>query len=278
MLIMAMLAVVISLYISYNGSIVNKMELTQQKAKEKLTVTQAIITDNQLDISLSNLGDQELKVRAIYLKSQDNSTFAGNPNTIISPQRTEKVTVTIPDGMTDFSIIASTDLGTLSKEYFIPNSEQNLIEYDTENIMLGSLKLRFQSFEYSIYQDKQWSDWAPGWAPPTGVVIQWRVDITNISNETITLNNKSSLVLSSCDGPSETSWYIEGSPVILPPDTETSIIFRYAEDTGKDKFAKILNLDNQMVFLTFFGQTQSTTATTPFGQTLPFLSAIPGGT
>ena len=124
MLIMAMLAVVISLYISYNGSIVNKMDLTQQKAKEKLFIKQATITDNQLDISLSNLGDQELKVRAIYLKSQDNSTFAGNPNTIISPQRTEKVTVTIPEGMNDFSIIASTDLGTLSKEYFIPNSEQ----------------------------------------------------------------------------------------------------------------------------------------------------------
>ena len=275
---MAMLAVVISLYASYNGSIVNKMDLTQQKAKEKLTIKQATITDNQLDISLSNLGDQELKVRAIYLKNQDNSAFAGDPNTIIAPHRTEEVTVTIPEGMNDFSIIASTDLGTLSKAYFIPTLDQNLIEYDTENIMLGSLKLRFQSFEYSIYQDKQWSDWAPGWAPPTGEYIKWRVDITNISNETITLNNKSSLVLSSCDGPSETAWYIAVSPLILPPDTETPIIFQYAEDTGKDKLAKILTLDNQMVFLTFFGETQSTTGTTPFGQTLPFLSAIPGGT
>ena len=85
-------------------------------------------------------------------------------------------------------------------------------------------------------------------------------------------------MLSSCDGPSETSWYIESSPVILSPGTEMPIIFRYAEDTGKDKLATISTLDNQMVFLTFFGETQSATGTTPFGQTIPFLSAIPGGT
>ena len=95
-LIMAMLALVLSLYISYDESIVDKMELTQQKAREKLTIKQAIMTDNHLDVYLSNLGDKELKVRAIYLKNENISTFVENPNTLIGPHRTEKIEVTIP--------------------------------------------------------------------------------------------------------------------------------------------------------------------------------------
>ena len=142
---------------------------------------------------------------------------------------------------------------------------------------MGSLKLRFQSFEYSIYQNNQWSDWTPGWAPPTKVDIQWRVEITNISNETIILNNLSYLILSSCDGPTETCWYIKDSPLTLSPDSTTPIIYRFAEPTKDNKFAQVPNSETQIVYLTFFGTSESPTGSSPFGQTIPFLSTIAGG-
>ena len=111
------------------------MQLTQQKAQEKLSINYAIQTDSKLDIFLSNMGEEQLKVGAIYLKNENTSTFVCDPDEIINPYRTEKVTVAVPEGMDDFSIVASTELGTLSKEYFIPTSEQDLLVYDTENII-----------------------------------------------------------------------------------------------------------------------------------------------
>jgi len=280
-LIMALLAVVISLYVSYNKSILGQMELTQQKAQERLTIKYASRTDSNLDVFLSNMGNEELKVRAIYLKNETTSTFVGAPDEIIQPYRTEKVTVTIPQGMADFSIMASTELGTLSKEYFLPISEQDLLVYDTENIVLGSLKLRFNSFEYSLYQNNQWGQWVFGWAPPLGVYIQWRVEIVNVSNQTIKLSNLSSLTLSDCNGPTEKSWYIINSPITLTANSTTSILYRVGtaggDATKSAEFVKILSPGNQMVFLTFFGTRQSASGEVPFGQTIPFLSVISGG-
>jgi len=257
------------------------MQLTQQKAQEKLTIKYAIQTDSNLDIFLSNMGDDQLKVGAVYLKNETTSIFVSAPDEIINPYRTEKVTVTVPPGMNNFSIVASTELGTLSKEYFIPASEQDLLVYDTENIILGSLQLRFTSFEYSLYQNGQWGAWTFGFAPPLGEYIQWRVEIVNISNETIRLNNLTSLTLSDCNGPSEVSWFVINSPITLDANSTSSILYRVqtagGDATKSAQFVKILSGGNQMVFLTFFGTTQTATGAKPFGQTIPFLSVISGG-
>ena len=75
-----MLAVVISLYISYNKSIVGQNGINSTKGTRKISHNMQSISDNNLDVYLSNLGDQELKVRRIYLKNENISTFVGNPN------------------------------------------------------------------------------------------------------------------------------------------------------------------------------------------------------
>lgn len=256
------------------------MDVTNQRSAEKLTIKYAERSGNNLSICLANMGPNELKLGAIYLKNNGVTTFASAPAAIIQPDSTQTVSIIAPSDLsTDYSITASTSLGTLSKEYSITDNTDNSLVYDVDNIVLGSLRLRFTSFEYSKYVNNQWSSWTTAWKPPVGEYISWRIEVINISNETIILDKYTSFTASDCNGPSEGNWYVVNSPITLPVNSPVSLLFRVGtpgqQGNNVNEFVKIESGGSlRMIFLTFFGSSGGKS----FGETIPFLSIYPGGT
>ena len=291
LIVIPLLVVLLSSFINYNLTLENQKILTEQKIQENLSITDVEIAENEItsineikSINVNNAGTIELKVRAIYFKNETITTFVSDPSVYISPASSKIITLEKAIPVTSsFSLTVSTERGTLSKEFFIPQWAKTEIIYDTENLTIGNLRLRFESFEYSVYKDKteSWGPYLSGWNPPMNEYIAWRLNITNTGNDTITLNNHSSLTLSSCDGPTEVPWYIANLTQTLSTDTTSSVIFVTASPGKINDLQKITVGEGtaNMVFLTFFGELiiADPYEVRPYGQTIPFEAVIPGG-
>jgi hypothetical protein len=265
-LLLALFAIILAYYSDYNQVIRDQTNISQKRAQEKILIKESQLTDENLEILIENAGSIEFKVRAIYAKRGGVASFLGDPQLSIPPKNAILVVMDRPV-TPSFSIIASTEKGTLSKEYFLQYWSKPTFIYDSENITIGSLTLLFNSFQYSIKSGNQWSDWQPGWTPPVNQDIRWKITIINISEETITLNSKSSLIASSATGPPGAQWYLSESAVILEKDAPVSLMFE-----GTKIPQGCLNQPT-MVFLTLLGSKPAHS----FGQTIPFQALIPRG-
>ena len=275
-----LIMLLVSYFFSYTNVIQSQTITTDQKTRESLQITRAAINGSNLDIELTNIGPIELKVSAIYINSQNGNTFASDPAAIIQPAASQTVTIPYPL-VSNFSIVAATERGTLSREYYLPSWATNIKTFDTENLTIGALTLKFTSFEYSII-DKNGNigDWNPGWNPPMGEYLIWRVNVTNISHMDLTLNEKSCLSVLSGDTQSDIPWYIniKSYPNELEINRTRTIIFQYdaPDGPGRQKLTAGQTGIPNMVFLVFFGTSVEEGSTPkPYGQTIPFEAVVP---
>jgi hypothetical protein len=282
-LILMLLMLVISFFVNYNSITKSQTAITDQKIREKLSINNVVPETNKLNIVVENTGSIELIVRAIYIKNNGSVSFVRDPSVYMKPATLATIPIPLPT-VQNFSIVAATERGTLSSEFFIPTWALNTYRYDTENLTIGALRLKFESFELSIYDStkNQWGSWIPGWNPPTGPYLKWRVNITNISEGPVMLNNRTSLGISLVDGPTEVLWYINPISVSLPVNQTVPVIYAVNQPEGiptKD-LQKITVGEGTpyMVFLTFFGTSQDALGVIqPYGQNIPFEAIIPGG-
>ena len=295
LIVIPLLVVLLSSFINYNLALEDQKIMTEQKIQENLSILEVEIVENEItsineirSIIVNNTGTIELKVRAIYLKNETTTAFVSDPSVYISPASSKNITLNPALPVTsNFSLTVSTERGTISKEFFIPQWAKTEIVYDTENLTIGNLRLKFESFEYCVYDDKtkDWGPYLPGWNPPMGEYIAWKLNITNVGNDTLILNNHTSLTLSSCDGPTELPWYIPSLTYTLDTNTTAEVIFMVntpGQDGDKiNELQKITVGEGtaNMVFLTFFGELiiAEPYEVRPYGQTIPFEAVIPGG-
>ena len=291
LIVFLLLSVEISFFANYNTILQNQKIANDQKAQEQLSIANITIFNNIMTkILIENEGTVELKIRAIYLKTEGSSTFICDPSVYISPTGTKNIDLVPPVQInSDSSIVAVTERGTLSKEYFIQNWEKTIYRYDTENLTIGPLRLRFESFEFSSYNTttRNWGPWAPGWNPPLNAYLSWRVRVTNIGDKSIILNNRTALSLFRADNPkSEKTWYINATAPSLTEElqiNQAKNIFFTLKNPAGDITSDWLTITggegvSTMVFLTFFGQIVLTDGTKiPYGQTIPFEAVVPGG-
>ena len=291
LIVFLLLTLEISFYTNYNTIFQDQKITIDQKAQEQLTITNITMSNNVITkVLVENEGTVELKIRAIYLSTDGTTTFICDPSVYISPAGAKNIDVNPPITInTDSSIVVVTERGTLSKEYFVQSWEKTIYRYDTENLTIGPLRLRFESFEFSQYNTttKNWDQWTPGWNPPLNTYLSWRVRVTNIGETNIILNNRTALSLFRADNPkSERSWYINATEPSLTEELQVSqakniffLLNRPAGDKTKD-WLTITGGEgvSTMVFLTFFGQIILPDGTTnPYGQTIPFEAVVPGG-
>ena len=291
LIVFLLLSVEISFFANYNTIFQNQKIAIDQKAQEQLSIANITIFNNVITkVLIENEGNVELKIRAIYLKTEGGTNFICNPSVYISPTGTENIVLNPPVTISSvFSIIAVTERGTLSKEYFIQSWEKTIYRYDTENLTIGPLRLRFESFEYSAYNatTRNWGPWTPGWNPPLNAYLSWRVRVTNIGDKNIILNNRTALSLFRADNPkSERAWYINATAPLLAEELQVNqaknIFFTLKNPAGdiKSDWMTITGGEgvSTMVFLTFFGQLILADGTPiPYGQTIPFEAVVPGG-
>jgi len=291
LIVITVLLIIISVFESRNIGFQEMKKIADNKAQEQLSITNAYISNgNVVSVLIENEGTIELKIRALYIKSQT-TEFATDPSVNIPPASSKNITLTSPIPFTPGSyLVAATERGTLSKEYYILSWEKTIYNYDTENLTIGPLRLRFESFEYSLNYDNRpntWGPWQPGWTPPLNVYISWRIRVTNVGEDRIILNNYTALSLCRVAEPkSEIVWYINTSKAgnteeLLSMET-TNIFFHLSKPAGnKNSDFNAITAGNgvsTMVFLTFFGQiTLPGGQTRSYGQTIPFEAVIPGG-
>jgi hypothetical protein len=298
-----MLTLVITVFSNYNLNLTNQHQFNLEKSEEQLQITDTTIEDGSLKgVEIKNTGTTEITVRALYLKSDGQTEFIGDPSTEIHASTSKQITINPPRTLSPdftFSVIASTERGTLSKEYFIPPWDKITLVYDTENLTIGPMRLRFESFEYSAYNSTthQWGNWKAGWDPPisattdVNISLAWKIRVTNIGEEKITLNNRTALSLWRVDRPNkEVAWYINASGPVQIEKGETANLFYLmnipAQDPTNSTYWQSIPIihpredgfqgKSTMVFLTFFGTlTYADSTTNPFGQTIPFEAVIP---
>ncbi len=291
LIVFLLLSIEISFFTNYNAIFQDQKVTVDQKAQEQLTITNITMSNNVITkVLVKNEGTVELKIRAIYLSTDGTTTFICDPSVYIAPTGTKNIDMNPPITISaDSSIVVVTERGTLSKEYFVQSWEKTIYRYDTENLTIGPLRLRFESFEFSQYNTttKNWDQWTPGWNPPLNTYLSWRVRVTNIGDTNIILNNRTALSLFRADNPkSERSWYINATEPSLTEELQVgqakNIFFLLNRPEG-DKTKDWLIITggegvSTMVFLTFFGQIILPDGKTiPYGQTIPFEAVIPGG-
>jgi hypothetical protein len=291
LIVFVLLSLEISFFTNYNAIYQDQKVTVDQKAQEQFTIKNITMSNNIITkVLVENEGTVELKIRAIYLSTEGTTTFICDPSVYISPTAIKNIDVNPPITIsTDSSIIVVTERGTLSKEYFVQDWEKTIYRYDTENLTIGPLRLRFESFEFSQYNTttKSWGQWTPGWNPPLNTYLSWRVRVTNIGDTNIFLNNRTALSLFRADNPkSERSWYINATEPSLTEELQVGqaknvffLLNRPAGDKTKD-WQTITGGEgvSTMVFLTFFGQIVLPDGSmNPYGQTIPFEAVVPGG-
>ena len=291
LIVFVLLSLEISFFTNYNAIFQDQKVTVDQKAQEQFTIRNITMSNNVITkVLVENEGTVELKIRAIYLSTEGTTTFICDPSVYISPTAIKNIDVNPPITIsTDSSIIVVTQRGTLSKEYFVQSWEKTIYRYDTENLTIGPLRLRFESFEFSQYNTttKSWDQWTPGWNPPLNTQLSWRVRVTNIGDTNIFLNNRTALSLFRADNPkSERSWYINATEPSLTEELQVDqakniffLLNRPAGDKTKD-WQTITGGEgvSTMVFLTFFGQIVLPDGSmNPYGQTIPFEAVVPGG-
>ncbi len=291
LIVFLLLSLEISFFTNYNAIFQDQKVTVDQKAQEQMSIKNITMSNNVITkVLVENEGTVELKIRAIYLNTDGTTTFISDPSVYISPTGTKNIDVNPPITINaDSSIVVVTERGTLSKEYFVQSWEKTIYRYDTENLTIGPLRLRFESFEFSQYNTttKIWNQWAPGWNPPLNTYLSWRVRVTNIGDTNIILNNRTALSLFRADNPkSERSWYINATEPSLTEELQVgqakNIFFLLNRPAG-DKTKDWLTITggegvSTMVFLTFFGEIILPDGNAnPYGQTIPFEAVVPGG-
>jgi hypothetical protein len=276
LIIFLLLPLLASYFYNYNATLQNQMNTNEQKTEEALLIADANVSQDVItDIKVQNTGTIAIKIRAIYSKNSTATSFISDPSIYISPGDTYEIPTNIAYNSTE-SLFVATERGTLSKEYFVHKWETSGFVYDTENLDIGYVKLRFESFEYSERNGNNWGPWEPGWSPPTGSYIRWKINVTNTSDKVIKLNDGTALTLWA-GSHNEIAWYIDTSEIVLPIGEPVETIFSLAQP-GTSKLQKITSsTPSMMIFLTFLGKiVVSPGIEISYGQTIPFEAVVPG--
>jgi hypothetical protein len=282
LLIVFLLLPLLALYFNnYNAVLQNQMKTSEQKTQEALLIADATVSQDVItDVKVQNTGTIAIKIRALYSKNNVTTSFVSDPSIYISSGDTCEIPTNITYNPS-VSLFVATEQGTLSKEYFVHKWETTGYIYDTENLDIGYVRLRFESFYYSARNATVWGSWKPGWNPPTGSYVRWKISVTNIGDKVIKLNNGTAFTLWAGSN-NEIPWYIDTQEKVLPINETVEIVFLVNKPglpgTSQSDWQQTpTSSTSMMVFLTFLGKVVLSPGNeTSYGQTIPFEAVVPG--
>jgi hypothetical protein len=281
LIVFLLLPLLASYFNNYNTTLQNQMKTSEQKTQEALLIADATVSQDVITyVKVQNTGAITIKIRAIYSKNSTATCFVSDPSIYISPGDTYEIPTNIAYNLS-VSLFAATEHGTLSKEYFVHKWETTGYIYDTENLDIGYVKLKFESFEYSKREASTWGPWEPGWNPPTGQYVRWKINVTNTSDKVVKLNNGTALTLWAGSN-NEVPWYINAPEVVLPVGEPVGVIFLVNKPglpgTSPSDWQTVpTSSPSMMVFLTFLGKVVVSPGNErSYGQTIPFEAIVPG--
>ena len=301
LIMLAFLTGLLAAFQNYRQSTQQQMTTEQARIEEKIMLSKE--TNQQLytvsNVIITNIGEIEVKIRAIYKIVDGESIFICDPsadpsnlNTHIAPSKTLSIDLAPYDITADAKIVAATERGTKTMEYdpyLFENSEVELANYDPTKLYVGPLMLKFDDFWYiRTLSDGSFDpadQWSLGWniTDATPVSIAWNITIMNIGDRNITLNRLSAFNLILTGSPSSLPWYIEPTnhvantiPLIINQTTTVTFIWDTPVPNAQaQRLSSTFKDSTSMVFLTFFGVFHEPDETTKaYAQTIPFEAAI----
>ena len=265
----------IAAYFNYNLSIQAQMDIEKKRAQEQIAITQIGINTQQkiTNITISNTGTTEVKIRAFYREENGVTTFIVDPSTYIAQSNSKTIDVASL-GLTanpNALLIAATERGIKSRSVF-----ERAIIYgqpptgiDTSGLSIGPLLLTFDSMSWAACKKNGdlIGDWEQRWTISAGDYCAWRLNLTNIDTEkrSLTINQYSGFTVSLVSSPSTTTWYLKMSQYTVDWNQTLPIVFLW--DESRTSVPKPLSTGVHNIFLTIFGNYSDGKT---FAQTIPF--------
>ena len=281
LIMFAVITVLIAAFFQYNLSAQEQMNIEGERSQERIVLSKQLAGSSVNSIIIHNIGQIEVRIRAIYIDDDDQFTFfdpSENMNTNIEPSKSLTIPLDNPP-FKEARIVAATERGVRTIDE-IQQTEPTVLPPppDTGKFYIGPLMLRFQDFKFQSFKtfnpNGQWID---GWLVPkvAGENCAWKITVTNNGSKSITLNGYSSLTTHPSGSSDLRSWFLwttsQPNSIELPVNVPTSIILATASPDTLS-WTGIYSAGNTcMVFLTFFGVYENGTA---YAQTIPFEAAI----
>ena len=272
----------IAAYVNYNVSIQAQMDVEKKRAQEQIAITQIGINTQQkiANVTISNTGTTEVKIRALYREEDGAITFMVDPSTYIAQGNSKTIDMSSL-GLTanpNALLIAATERGIKSRSVF-----ERAIIYgqpptgiDTSGLSIGPLLLTFDSMSWAPCNKNGalTSGWEQRWTIPTGYCA-WKLNLTNIDTEkrSLTINQYSGFTISLVSSPSTTTWFLNASQYTATWGQTVPITFLW--DSALSRTTASNAGDSQKgvnnIFLTIFGKYSDGKT---FAQTIPFEAVI----
>ena len=280
LLMFAALTGLIVAYFNFDLSTQEQMKIEHERSQEKIVITNLKL-DNELSVAnltISNIGAIEVKIRALYRQEGGETIFLADPSmymdTYIAIGESLVIDTTsfgyMPDP--DTILIAATERGTKSLgvneiELTLGNLPPDL---NTSQLTVGPLMLTFTSLQWTATFDNDgnpiWPDSANGWIIKSTSPrhCAWRINVTNVDPEgnDLSINQFSGFTIVGADSPQAITWYLDAAQQTLNHNQTSSITFTGSEGGNFNQQPEVNN-----VFLTFFGYYENGI---PFAQTIPF--------
>jgi archaellum component FlaF (FlaF/FlaG flagellin family) len=266
----------IAAYFNYNLSIQAQMDIEKKRAQEQIAITQIGINTQQriTNITISNTGTTEVKIRAFYREENGVTTFIVDPSTYIAQSNSKTINIASL-GLTanpNALLIAATERGIKSRSVF-----ERAIIYgqpptgiDTSGLSVGPLLLTFDSMSWAPCKKNGdlTGGWELRWTIPTGE-CSWKLNLTNIDTEkrSLTINQYSGFTVSLVSSPSTTTWYLKTTQYTVDWNQTVPIIFLWDTSRTSASSAGSEQKGVNNVFLTIFGNYSDGET---FAQTIPF--------
>jgi len=298
------LALLLSGFFGYNLAINEQMIIEQERAQEKIILTELKTKDIANETYLiaarvNNTGTITVKIRAIYETNRTMTAFIGDPSTwmdtYIEPNQDLLIWGPNYTAITRFRPSAKltlvTERGTKTSDFegvIVYGPSKPPYPYNPSKYYIGPLELMFTAFYYHKIDSTTGAldpayNWTPGWSISKSYgYVAWNITVRNIDDRAITINGFSSFTIVPNESPpsDERTWYLDTSTQAnqtLIPEQVDHIVYKWRVPYEPGVSAEnIYSVSCRcLVFLTFYGVFHNHDGTTTtYAQTIPFEAAI----
>ncbi len=263
---------------NYGASVQQQTKTEKERAQEQIAIIQVGLGGGGEinNVTVANVGQIEVKIRALYREETDNTSFLLDPSAYIAPNRNQTFNVASLglivdiDGSSKF--VAATERGVRSKgvnELSIQR-EQLPTGVDTSALTIGPLMLTFNSLGWARVDSagNVQGDWLETWTIPTGYCA-WRLNLTNLDdkNRSLTINQYSGFTTSLVSSPVTTTWYLKATEHTVEWNNTITVTFLWGPSRTTPVNANSNSRGLNNVFLTLFGKFSDGET---YAQTIPF--------
>lgn len=274
-----------------------------ERDSESLEVSTLKLADNDLGVTISNVGSVPVQVVEIMVMNSNGSLIKDiqGPTLPITFNPDELTSTTIDTNYTvvsgsKYSTKVITSRGTMISSVYPPASYNitNVVSSEISKA-IGAVSMDTTSLQYS--QDVG-SNWYDGWMVQGGVNTIWRVNVTNLVERDIYLSKYSSFlfirIVAGGGGQLDPKvFYIttaydkttypelddpdfltEGGIMLAANGASTVTIYLKINSPGSGSGVKLDTGSHYHTILELFGKYDSATSTEYYGQSLPFVGVL----